>query len=71
MLALKGIYNGNNIEMLEPLPKNKKFKVIVTFVEEIKETDTMQIREFGKSSDGFDFWLDEKEDLYQDYLVKS
>ena len=71
MLALKGIYNGSNIEMLEPLPKNKKYKVIVTFIEEIKESDTGQIREFGKSSDSFDFWLDEKEDLYQDYLVKS
>ncbi len=39
MIAVKGLYNGKQIEFLEPLPKKqaqKKFLVVITFLEEKK-----------------------------------
>jgi hypothetical protein len=39
MIAVKGLYNGKRIEFLEPLPKKqaqKKFLVVITFLEEKK-----------------------------------
>jgi len=39
MIAVKGIYDGKKIELLEPLPKQtarKKSLVVVTFLEEEK-----------------------------------
>lgn len=69
MIAINGIYNGEKIELLSPVPKDKKYKVIVTFIEEISTKEQQSIRDFGENSDGFDFWLNEKEDLYQDFLV--
>ncbi len=70
MLAVNGVYNGETIELLSPVPKDKKYKVIVTFIEEISSKEQQLIRDFGENSNGFDFWLNENEDLYQDYLVK-
>ncbi|MEX0811217.1 MAG: hypothetical protein WD048_03305 [Chitinophagales bacterium] len=68
MLSVKGIYDGKNIKALEKLPKNKKYKVLITFVEEIEDSE---LREFSAQSDAFDFWNDPKEDIYQDYLEKK
>ncbi len=67
MLAIQGIYNGSQIIPLEALPKNKKFKIIITFVEEIDETE--DIRPLLAKSDAFEFWNDDREDLYQEYLT--
>lgn len=39
MLAVKGVYDGNKIEFLEPVPKKhakKKAMVIITFLEDEK-----------------------------------
>ena len=69
MLAIKGIYDGKTIRPLEKLPKNRKYKVIITFIEEINETE--QLRNFSAQTNSFTFWKNEKEDLYQDYLAKS
>jgi hypothetical protein len=69
MLAIKGIYDGNQIKFLEKTPKEKKFKVIVTFVEEINEETEM--RDFSAQTTAMEFWQDEREDLYQDYLIKK
>jgi hypothetical protein len=48
----------------------KKYRVIVTFVEELNETD-LQSRDFSAQTSGMDFWLDEREDIYQDYLNET
>lgn len=69
MLTVKGIYNGKEFVALESFPQNKNFKVIITFVEEFDEGD--EIRDFSAQTDALDFWKDEKEDLYQDYLAEK
>lgn len=66
MLAIKGIYDGKKILLLEKTPLNQKFKVVITFLEELEDHDS--IRDFATQSDAFSFWGDIKEDLYQDYL---
>lgn len=67
MLTVKGIYNGHEFVALENFPKDKNFKVIITFVEELDEDE--EIRSFSAQTDALDFWNDEKEDLYQDFLT--
>lgn len=67
MLTVKGIYNGSEFVALENFPKNKNFKVIITFVEELDEDE--ELRNFSSQMDALDFWKDEKEDFYQDFLV--
>jgi hypothetical protein len=66
MLAIQGIYNGSQIVPFEALPLNKKYKIIITFVEEIDETE--DIRPLLAQNAAFEFWEDEREDLYQEYL---
>jgi hypothetical protein len=66
MLAIQGIYNGSQIVPLEALPKNKKYKIIITFVEEI--IDNEEVRPLLAQSSAFEFWNDEREDIYQEYL---
>lgn len=66
MLAVEGIYDGKQFIVLEKVPFQKSYKVIITFVEEIDEAG--EVREFAAQADGLDFWHDEREDIYQDYL---
>jgi hypothetical protein len=42
--------------------------VVVTFIEEIHEEEDNS-RDFASQSDSFDFWENEAEDIYQDYLT--
>lgn len=65
MIAVKGIYDGKEIKALEELPKNKKFRVLITLLEEIADDD---VRMTPADPGAFSFWENEKEDLYQDYL---
>ena len=46
---------------------NEKYKVIITFVEEIDETE--ELRNLSAQTDSLEFWENEEEDIYQDYLV--
>jgi hypothetical protein len=69
MLAIQGIYDGKFILPLETIPTQRKYKIIITFVEEITEEE--DIRAFVAQSDTFDFWENEEEDLYQDFLPKT
>lgn len=69
MLAIQGIYDGKKIIPLEKLPKEKPYKVIITFVEELGETE--EIRNFSSQADSFEFWSSSKEDIYQDYIPKE
>ena len=69
MLAIKGIYDGNKVIPLEELPPDKKFKVLITLLEEIDSDE--EIRDFSSNTDAFDFWNDKRENIYQDYLVRD
>jgi hypothetical protein len=68
MLAIKGIYDGNKILPLEKFPNKKKYKVLITFVEEIDEDE--ELRSFSSQMNSFKFWKDKREDIYQEYLQK-
>lgn len=55
MLTYKGIFNGQNIELLEPVLEKKMYKVLITFIEEIQSVEQDISRNFGHASNGFDF----------------
>ncbi len=69
MVSIKGIYDGKQIQLLGKPPSNSRYKVLVTFLETVG--DDAEVRDFASQTDAFDFWNDEREDLYQDYLKKS
>lgn len=70
MEAIRGIFDGEKIIATDPISTRKKFKVIITFVEEIDEA-IEENRNFTAQTDGLSFWQDEREDIYQDYLKKD
>ncbi len=70
MFAVRGIYNGKEVKITDPLSEKKRYKVVVTFLEEIPEKED-DSREFASKSDSFDFWENTAEDIYQDYLTPS
>lgn len=67
MQTIEGIFDGKTFIPLEKVPVSKKYKVIITFVEEFDEDE--EIRSLSAQTDSFGFWEDEREDLYQDYLT--
>ena len=74
MEAVHGIFDGENIIATDPISTKKKFKVVITFLEEIDETvehAEEESRNFAAQTDGLSFWQDEREDVYQDYLKKE
>ena len=72
MLSVTGIYDGKSIYPTEAIKERKRFKVIITFVEELdnSETEETGIRNFGTNMASLEFWNDPKEDIYQDYLTR-
>lgn len=66
MQTIEGYFDGKTFIPLEKVPVSKKYKVIITFVEEIDETG--EIRNLTAQTDSFKFWENEEEDIYQDYL---
>ncbi|MDX1941248.1 MAG: hypothetical protein SFU99_11900 [Saprospiraceae bacterium] len=66
MLTIQGIYDGDKFVALENFPSDKRFKVIITFLEEVDEEQ--EIRNFTAQTNALQFWEDEREDIYQDYL---
>lgn len=68
MVTVKGIFDGKNVKALEDLPEGKRYKVLITLLEEIKEEE--EIRYVFSNNDSFSFWVNEKEDIYQEYLKK-
>jgi hypothetical protein len=68
MLSVKGIFHGNNVEFKQKLNLDKRYNVIVTFIDECDNEINEEIRNFGENNSGFEFWMEEREDLYQDYL---
>ena len=67
MIAVEGIYDGENVVPLEKVPVSKRYKVIITFIEEIDEAE--EIRQLTAQTDSFKFWENPGEDIYQDYLA--
>ncbi len=70
MFALSGVYDGKKVVLTEKVPVKKRFKVIVTFLEELPGEEN-EIRSLPSQASGLEFWENCAEDLYQDYLVKK
>ena len=72
MLAVKGFYDGNSVQLLEKVKDRKRYKVIITFVEEMEGSNEQgELRDFAAQTKGLEFWNDGREDIYQDYLPKT
>ena len=70
MLSVTGIYDGKNILPIVPLKEKRKYKVIITFVEELENsTDSENLRSFGTNNPALDFWNSPEEDIYQVFLT--
>ena len=71
MLSVSGIYDGKSIYPTNVITDKKKYKVIITFVEELDKVaaEEVDIRNFGASHSSLDFWNNPEEDIYQDYLT--
>ena len=69
MQSVKGIYDGKKIQLLEKPEDQKPCKVIVTFIDD--DADMESLRQYSSDEDTFDFWKVEEENLYQDYLKKK
>lgn len=67
MLAVNGIYDGKNIKLTEKVSEKKQYRVVVTFIEELNQPDN-EVRDFSAQTQGLEFWEDERENIYQDYL---
>jgi hypothetical protein len=68
MIAVHGIYDGKAVKITDKITEKKKYKVVITFIEEIQQHDN-DLRDFSAQTRGLDFWQDSKEDIYQDYLT--
>lgn len=68
MLAVHGIYDGKTVKITDKITEKKKYKVVVTFIEELQQDDT-DLRNFSAQTNGLDFWQDSREDIYQDYVT--
>ncbi|MCX6257585.1 MAG: hypothetical protein NTW49_06795 [Bacteroidia bacterium] len=64
MLAVRGIYDGKTVRITDKITEKKKYKVIVTFIEEIRQYDD-DLRDFSSQTKGLDFWEDSGENIYQ------
>jgi len=68
MLAVHGIYDGKTVKITDKISEKKKFKVVVTFIEELEQVDN-ELRNFSAQTRGFDFWEDPGENIYQDFVT--
>ncbi len=57
------------MQLLENIKIQKPCKVIVTFIEEDAEDESL--RKYSADEEAFGFWNANEEDLYQDYLQKQ
>lgn len=68
MFSVPGIYDDGKVFPTEKIKVDKKYKVIITFVEELNvEGEEAMIRDFTDNS-AFSFWENKKEDIYQDLI---
>ena len=71
MLSIAGIYDGKSIYPIEPIGEHKSCKVTITFIEELGAdvSEDEYLRNFGTTNASVTFWNDDREDIYQDYLI--
>ena len=69
MQTIEGIFDGKILIATEKVPVSTAYRVNITFVEAIDETE--ELRSLSAQTDAFEFWDDEREDIYQDYLDAS
>ena len=79
MLSVKAIYDGNTLQLLEPIEIKTAQEVIVTFLHDvpgaivplpITEIDRSAIRQLIQHSTAFDFLKVDEEDVYTDADLK-
>ena len=70
MFSLRGIYDGKKVKITDGISDNKRYKVVVTFIEELPQEEDL-IPDFTSQSESFDFWDNKAEDIYQDYLIQK
>jgi hypothetical protein len=68
MFAVNGIYNGKEVRITYKFFDSKKYKVVITFIEELHEEES-DLRSFSNQETGLEFWNDAAEDVYQDYII--
>jgi hypothetical protein len=72
MLSIKGIYDGKTVKPVVKIKTTKKYNVVITFLEEVKEPiEEYGLREFTAQHKALSFWDDKGEDLYEDFLPKK
>ena len=70
MFAVRGIYDGKKVKITDKFFEKKRFKVVVTFIEELPLEEN-EIRDFASQTESFEFWENKAEDIYQDYLIQK
>lgn len=68
MLSIKGIYNGENIILLEKVNIKKTVSVIVTFLEDDSNKDFYELADKNPS---FNFLKEPQEDIYSEKDLKK
>jgi hypothetical protein len=72
MLSVKGIYDGEKIQLLDEVKIKSPQKVIVTFLEETDDEIQKEIYNAAGKSSSFEFLKEPAEDIYtdKDLIVK-
>ncbi|MFP5039622.1 hypothetical protein [Parasediminibacterium sp. JCM 36343] len=72
MMTVRGVYENGKIELLQQVNAVKKQKVLITFIEEADNEEEQRLLSLQNiNMDMQDYLLNDKEDLYQDYLKKK
>ncbi len=66
MQTMEGYFDGKNILPLGEIESSKRYRVRITFLEELTREEDLRL--LTSHSDPFTFWNDEREDIYQDYV---
>lgn len=69
MLAIKGLFDGEQIKSLEPIPVRQKYIVAITFIEPL-EKDQSKLLDYANLLDAndvnlFEKILDERNDFFK------
>lgn len=77
MLSVKAIYDGKNLELLEPVDVQTPQEVIITFLQDNSDASIANadvrgedIQRLVEQSQTFAFLADEEEDVYTDADLK-
>jgi len=68
MVAVKGIFNGQTIQLLEKVEAKQNTKVLVTFLDENDPED--DTKDLTAQANGLEFWTNSREDIYQDFFTQ-